>query len=144
MKKPLLVILIVFALIMIVLLVLLQIAKSNEAEIKSHNIEYENLLNKEIYGTEVTSVINKAIDNNEKNNIQKDADGQYISDDANSIKIDLKMISQEGTYSMEDIEKLGIVEFSKYFNTVLFKCTGIEYHKDTKKISKIVFEQLTN
>ena len=32
--------------------------------------------------------------------------------------------------------------FVKNFNVILFKCTNIEYHKETGKVSKLIFEQI--
>ena len=52
------------------------------------------------------------------------------------------MITIERTYQMEDFYNNDINQFLANFNTVKFKCTGIEYHKKTGKISKITVEQL--
>ena len=41
--------------------------KANYNVSKKENIEFESYLNKEIYGTDLLTVINKAIDSNEKN-----------------------------------------------------------------------------
>ena len=62
--------------------------------------------------------------------------------DNNSIKIELKMITIEKTYPMEEIYNNDITKFVENFNLVKFKCTKIEYHKNTGKISKITFEEL--
>ena len=59
-----------------------------------------------------------------------------------SIKIDLKMITVEKTYPMELIYKNDVTNFVKNFNVILFKCTNIEYHKETGKVSKLIFEQI--
>jgi hypothetical protein len=45
------------------------------------------------------------------------------------------------TYKMEAISKIGISEFIKNFNTVKFKCTNIQYHRETGKIKYIQIEQ---
>ena len=103
-------------------------------------------MNNEIYGTDVVTLINKAINNNESNNVAKDEKGFYINNNQNSIQIDLVMITDEEeketkTYKMEAISKVGITEFIKNFNTAKFKCTKKEYHKDTGKISYIEISQ---
>ena len=51
---------------------------SYNQEIRNSNLEFEQYLNKELNGNDVGSIINKAIDYNEKNEIQKDDDGLYI------------------------------------------------------------------
>ena len=110
--------------------------------IKEENSEYEYYLNKTVYGTDVTTVINKAINKNEKNKIQKNEKGHYIDNEEDSIKIEIKMITTEKTYPMEEIYNNDITQFVQNFNLIKFKCTSIEYHKKTGKIKNIIFEQL--
>ena len=110
------------------------------------NKEFEKYLNKEFYGPDVITLINKAIDNNNSYNIEKDDNGYYIEDHENSILIDLEMITNEEKeetkiYRMEKINKLGITEFIKNFNTAKFKITKIEYHKINSKIKYIQVSQ---
>ena len=88
---------------------------------------------------DITTVINKAIDNNEKYNVKKDKNGIYI-EDKNSIKIEVKMIINNKTYSMENIRKIGMESFTEFFGEVGFKCIDIEYHKQNGKVSKMIFE----
>ena len=99
-------------------------------------------LGKEIYGAEIATLINKVTEQNERNNVSKDENGYYIDNGTNSIKIDLKMITVEKTYPMELIYKNDVTNFVKNFNVILFKCTNIEYHKETGKVSKLIFEQI--
>ena len=116
--------------------------RSNQDEIKAYNKNYEYYLNKNVYGTEVATLINKVVESNERNNVPKDDNGYYIDNNTNSIKIELKMITIEKTYPMELIHNSNIENFVKNFNVILFKCTNIEYHKQTGKVSKLVFEQI--
>lgn len=116
--------------------------RSNQDEIKAYNKNYEYYLNKNVYGTEVATLINKVVESNERNNVPKDDNGYYIDNNTNSIKIDIKMITIEKTYPMELIHNSNIENFVKNFNVILFKCTNIEYHKQTGKVSKLVFEQI--
>lgn len=111
-------------------------------KIIKYNLEYETYLNKEVLGTDVVSVMNKAINQNEKNNIQKDEKGYYIENNENSIKIYLKMITIEKTYPMEEFYNNGMVNFVQNFNLINFKCTSIEYHQRTGKIKQMIFEEL--
>lgn len=116
--------------------------KAEKNELIKQNAEYEEYLDKEILGTELASLISKAIDKNEKNSIQKDDKGYYIDNGENSIKIDLKMTTINKTYPMEEIYNNEMAAFVKNFNLINFKCTSIEYHEKTGKISKLVFEEL--
>lgn len=142
MKQSLLMILaIIFIVICIVSGTILNI-QTERKEISKYNLEYEKYLNKEILGTEVATLINKVIDQNEKNNVKKNEKGYFIENNENSIKIDLKMTTIDKTYPMEEIYNNQITNFMQNFSQIKFKCTKIEYHKDTKKISKMVFEEL--
>ena len=85
---------------------------------------------------------------NDKNRIAKDEKGFYISDNKNSIQMDLVMITNEEkgettTYKMEAIAKVGVTEFIKNFNTAKFQCTKKEYHAETGKIAYIEITQKT-
>lgn len=113
-------------------------------QLKKENIQYEKYLNKEILGTELATLIGKAVNNNQKNNVEKDEKGYYINNKQNSIKIDLKMTTIDKTYPMEEIYNKEIANFVQNFNLIEFKCTNIEYHEDTGKVSKLVFEELEN
>ena len=141
---------IIIALILIVIIVICVVginvnSKASKVTLKE-NQEYEKYLKDEIYGTDVVTLINKAISNNETNNITKDEKGLYITDNQNSIIIDLVMITdsekdETTTYRMETISKVGITEFIKNFNTAEFECTKKEYHSQTGKIAYIEITQ---
>ena len=115
--------------------------QTQNKEVKKQNLEYEYYLNKTVYGTEVATLISKAVDQNEKLKIAKDENGRYIDNGENSIKIDLKMKTIDKTYPMEEIYNSQISNFVQNFNLIEFKCTNIEYHKETGKISKLIFEE---
>lgn len=133
--------LIIFIITCIVCITLINI-KAEQNAIRQENEEFEKYLDQEILGVDVASLISKTVDKNEKNLIEKDEKGYYIENDQNSIKIDLKMKTIEKTYPMEEIYNNQIILFVKNFNLIKFKCTSIEYHKKTGKISKLVFEEL--
>lgn len=116
--------------------------RAEKSELKKENAEYEEYLNKEVLGTELASLISKVIDKNEKNNVQKDDKKYYIDNGNNSIKIDLKMTTIDKTYPMEEIYNKEIAKFVQNFNLIEFKCTNIEYHKKTGKVSKLIFEEI--
>lgn len=117
--------------------------KFNYNEAKRENKMYESYLNKEIYGNELATIINKAINNNIINEVEKDNKGKYINNTENSIKLEIKMLDNDKTYSMEEIYKGGTDKFVQYYSSIKFKCMNIEYHKKNKKVSYIYFEQIT-
>lgn len=95
----------------------------------------------EIYGTDLATLINKAVDNNEKYKIEKDENGNYIPDDKYSLKITIQMLSNETTYEMERIFEHKVEQFIELFNTSKFKASNVQYHELTGKISQIHFVQ---
>ena len=142
MKKTIIIMFMALILISIILVFAIRNRQLQNREIVNKNSEYEYLLEKEILGNEVATIINKAINSNEKNNIPKKEDGTYIPDKEHSVKVELNMISVEKTYQMEQIFKSGINNFIKHFGLIKFKCTKMEYHETTKLVSKIIFEQI--
>ena len=117
--------------------------KTSENAMIQHNSEYEEYYKKEVNGLEIATIINKAVDSNEKNNIPKNQDGKYIENETNSIKINIKMIDNDNIYAMETIYNRKISEFVKYYNQIKFKCTDIEYHKNTNMVKSLLFEQIS-
>lgn len=115
----------------------------NSQETKRQNQAFESYENQVITGTELSSVINRAMDSNSKNQIEKQKDGTYLSNTTNSIKVEVKMLDNGKTYSMESLVSQGLDEFIQYYYNVSFKCTRIDYHETTKKVSYLLFEQMT-
>ena len=111
-------------------------------ENKKENYVYEKYLNKEVMGTDVATLINRAVNNNEKYNIQKDDKGNYIDDDKYCIKIFVKLQTDGKYYNMETIYSNNVAEFVKNFNLEDFKCTDITYHNSTKRVATVYFEVL--
>lgn len=114
--------------------------KYNEA--KKLNMDYEYYYEKEISGIELASIMNKAIDSNEQNEVQKDEKGLYIKNNENSINIELYITDNETTYKMEKIYNNGVDKFVQNYGNVKFKCVQIDYHNN-KKVSKLLFKQIT-
>lgn len=135
-------ILILIAILVIVLVVAFAVAQNvnEEKELSRYNEQYNKYLDKEVLGTEVASLINKAMDTNEKNNIDKDEKQYYIQNSTNSIKIYVKLEPEGEDFPMERIVNLGMTEFVKNFNLEDFTCTKVNYHKETGKVSEIYFE----
>lgn len=118
--------------------------KKNNNSILQENAKYEAYLNKEIYGVELASIINKAIDNNIIQKVEKDNKGKYIDNNESSIKIDIKFIDNDTIYDIETIYNGGIDNFVKYYDTIKFKLMDIKYHHETQKVKYLYFEQITN
>ena len=142
MKKTFFVIAIPLAIILFSTIGLLITKNTTNRLLKEYNNTYEYYLEKEIYGTELTSIINKVINENENNKVEKDEKNYYIDNGENSIKVEVKMLSTNKTYPMEEFYNNDITKFVKHFNLVSFKCTKIEYHKNTGKVSKLLFEEI--
>ncbi len=117
--------------------------KANYNIAQKENFQFESYYNQEIFGPDVATVINKAIDKNSNNNIKKDNKGNYIEDNTNSIKIDIKFIDDDKIHNMEEIFNKGIGTFMQYYSQIKFKCTKVDYHKSSKKVKYILFEQIT-
>ena len=118
--------------------------KANYNVSKKENIEFESYLNKEIYGTDLLTVINKAIDSNEKNEVEKNSRGKYKDNGKNSISIEIKISDNDTIYQMEKFYKSGTGNFLNYYGNIKFKCIDIKYHKSTNKVKYMLFEQITN
>ena len=108
------------------------------------NSEYEQYKDKEIYGLDLASMINKTVDKNLKNKIEKSEDGNFIQNDENSIEIEIYILDNEKTYKMETFYNKGTEQFVQYYGNIKFKCSKIEYHKNTGKIKYLLFEQISD
>ena len=106
------------------------------------NAEFEQYKNKEIYGIELGTIINKTIDKNTKNKVQKDEKGFYVSNEENSMHIEIYIQDNEQLYKMETFYIAGTEQFVQYYGNIKFKCSKIEYHKNTKKVKYLLFEQI--
>ena len=104
-------------------------------ETKSENRQYEDYYEKEIYGTDLATLINRVVDANTKNEVEKDEKGQYIDNGKNSIRIDIHFLDDDRIHTLEEIYNSDTGVFVQYYNQIKFKCTKIEYHKQTGKVS---------
>ena len=108
-------------------------------DVKKFNSQFEDYLNRDINGVDLTTIINKAIENNNKYNIKKDSKGVYLNDNNYYINIIIKPQEDGKSFLMEAFEQVGIKEFTKGFGGIVFKSTKVEYHKNGR-ISKIYFD----
>lgn len=116
---------------------------SNQRIAQKENIKFEIYKDEEITGAEVTTLINKAINSNQQNEIEKDKKGRYIDNETNSINIDIKFIDDDVTYNIEKIYNNGMDKFLTYYRDIKFKCVDVQYHDKTQKIKYMLFEQIT-
>ena len=131
-----------FVLVMIAIVGFRYVMYKNEYNvIQSENAEFEEYKDKEINGLSVASMINKAVDKNTKNKIEKAENGNFIPNNENSIEIEVYMSDNETIYKMETFYNAGIEQFVQYYGNIQFKCSKIEYHKNTGRIKYILFEQ---
>ena len=117
--------------------------KANYNQTKKANLEFERYLNEEVYGVDLATIINRAIDNNQKNEVQRNNKGIYQNNDTNSISMEIKMIDNDTIYQMETIYNGGIQNFVNYYGNIQFKCVEIKYHNSTNKVRYLLFEQIT-
>ena len=116
---------------------------NNQRIAQKENIKFEIYKDEEITGAEVTTLINKAINSNQQNEVEKDKKGRYVDNATNSINIDIKFIDDDVTYNIEKIYNNGMDKFLTYYRDIKFKCVDVQYHDKTQKIKYMLFEQIT-
>ena len=117
--------------------------KANYYEAKRQNNQFDSYYNQEFYGADVVTIINRAMDNNLTNKVERDNKGKFIENDTNSIKIDMKMLDNDKTYDMETLYAGGLDKFIQYYNDIKFKCTKVDYHNSNGKVKYLLIEQIT-
>ena len=142
MKKTVLIIAIPIVIILFSICGLFITQKTTIRNIQKYNSQYEYYINKSIYGTELVTLINKVINENEINKVEKDEKGFFIENNENSIKINIKMNTNGKTYQMETFYNNDITKFVENFNLVKFRCNKIEYHKKSGRVRKLYFEEI--
>ena len=115
--------------------------QNTQKKVLKYNQAFLQFNRNNIYGTDVTSVINKAVSSNDSNKIAKDDSGEYISNNETSIKIYISFEENGTVYSMEKVYKKSMQEFTKLFGGVKFNCTNVKYHKNGK-VSEMYFQAI--
>lgn len=120
--------------------------RNMQMQAQINNKEYNTYKDKTIVGTTLVSIINKTVDNNEKNNIEKDNSNVYVENEDNSIKIYIYFLDEDGKrietpYTMEQIYNKGSDSFIKLYGTSNFTCTNIDYHSKIGNVKSLTFEQ---
>lgn len=142
MKKIILILLAIVIIIVSVIGIKYHSYMTERSILIKENAEFEQFKDKEIYGIDLATLINKTIDKNERSKIAKDENGNFISNDQNSIQIEIYIVDNEKTYKMEAFYNAGTEQFVQYYGNIKFKCSKIEYHENTGKIKYMLFEQL--
>ena len=142
MKKIIICILSIFLVVICIVGYSVYQKNENTAQIGVDNKTYESYYNKEVLGTDIISIINKATDSNEKNDIKIGEDGNYIDNGKNSIRIEIKFLELDKVITMERINNVGIEKFWSNYGALSFKCTKIEYHEKTHRVKYMYFEEV--
>lgn len=142
MKKIIICILSIFLIVICIVVYGVYQKNENTAQIGVDNKTYESYENKEVLGTDIISIINKATDSNEKNDIKIGEDGNYIDNGKNSIRIEIKFKDLDKVITMERINNVGIEKFWSNYGALSFKCTKIEYHEKTHRVKYMYFEEV--
>ena len=148
MKKNIIYIMLALIIIIVVVIINISNVKIKQNAVVKFNSEFEKYKEKTLYGADILTIINKAIDNNKEYKVARDENGNYIPNDENSLKIELILLTKdekgeekEVTYPMETLEKAGLDEFISSFSLTEFKITNIE-ENSIHRISKITVKQL--
>ena len=134
MKKVILVLFTIIAIIIAIICIKYYSYKKEYDSVLKENAEIEKFTDKEIYGIDLGTLINKVIDKNTKNKI--------IANEEDLIEIEIYMQDNETTYKMETFYNAGMGKFIQYYGNIKFKCSKIEYYENTKKIKYLLFEQI--
>lgn len=141
MKKYIFIIITLCIVVVVSILYAYRLYNKEIQDLKDYNYSFEQFKDTEIEGTQIATILNNAVNNNEKNNIPKDDKNNYIENNENSIKIDIHIKDNDTIYSMETIYNIGVEKFINSFSLETFKIEKIEYHEKTKKIKYILINQ---
>ena len=142
MKKTIIVLICIFIAIIISLYTYYQSTQSALQGVKKFNYQFEQYFDKEIYGADVVTIMSKAIDNNNKYDIARNEENKFIEDNKYCLKVMIKFKDVDKTFDMESIEKAGIEGFMQNFSKSTFKVVEHDYNEDSKRIGKIVIEEI--
>ena len=146
MKKKIFSVLLILLIITGIAVTMVYNYRVNKAKAQKVNEDYKSYYNEQMLGTQLISIINKTLDINDKNQIEKDNKGYYIDNGTNSIHINVVFhLNKDDTkqVKMEDIANATSEEFIKVYSTQSFKCTDIQYHKKTGNVKSLTFEEYT-
>ena len=150
MKKSVIILLSIFVIILLIVSIVFSMQLKSMGNVKQKYDEEMNFFlqyeNKKFNVNEFISIMNKAIENNEKHDIALDKENLYVEDDKYSIKIYLQLDDREELIPMEVLmlsEQGGSKRISTLFSDISYSYDTIEYHKETGRIKKIVIYGFT-
>ena len=117
-------------------------AKISQNEKIAYNNNFEKLLNKSITGTDLATIINKAEENNIKNDVEKSNSGAYVDNGINSMNIELKFVDNDSVIKAEKVVQNDISKFIDLYNTSKFELKKINYHDKTNLVKYLYFEEI--
>lgn len=142
-----------FILIVVALVIIISIPtyslfvnKQKQNDMIMHNKEFTTMIDSEYFtGTVVANLINKVVNWNEQNNIQKN-DGLFVENDSDSIIIEVKFILDKNKNTnqiirAEKIEENGTENFLNLYKEEIFTKSKVEYHSKTGFLKYILLEQ---
>lgn len=145
MKKYFVVILTILLIISFIVVINVNNNAQAEKEKLNYNKEFEFYNKESVLGTEITTIINKAIDQNIKHEVEKDSSGFYINNGTNSIHINVSfeaIADNDKIYKMEELEQKGLEQFNSLFGNSYYKCTAVTYHESTGLIETMTFKAI--
>lgn len=132
-----------------------EISKINDDQLKTEqlvafNQEFEAFNRKDLYGSQIISVMNKMLDNNEKYRRLDEPNYEMEMSVTFVIKDDVFNKKKEGTiYSSLSTLKAKIDEVERNtvsgmteFKRKIFKCTSLQYNEETGRVNKMTFEEI--
>ena len=140
MKKIVLIFVIIIAILSSFCYIYSQKKITKNKKIASYD-KYQKLLDTEIPGTDLASLINESIDKNKTNEVNSE-NGLYIENDDNSMIIEIKFIESDNQIRGEKIYLNGIDRFIELYGSSNFKCTKVDFHKKNYEIKYLYFEEM--
>lgn len=115
--------------------------KISQNEVVAYNQQYSSLLNKEILGTDLGTLINKTVDKNKTNEVSEE-NGLFVDNKKNSIIIEIKFIDSDNIIRSENIYLNNTAKFIELYGSSKFKCTKVEFHEKTHMVKYLYFEEV--
>ena len=101
-------------------------------DLKKEQSEY-NYLDKTITGSELATLMNKALNKNYKNGVEQGEE--------KAVEIEVKFLDSDKIFKMEALNKAGLQKFVELYSTQSFKCTS-QKADNQGIINSLFFEEL--
>ena len=137
MKKTILFIVSIVLIICAILLSKYYMSKEIKEQIVQFNLKYEMYSKKEeIFGRDIATLINQAVDDNELNRYKENTEEI-------NIQIKITEFKEEQIYEMKTLYGGGMNDFVKYYGQIPFKCIDTQYGENGQ-IRYLLFEQIND